>query len=145
MQEYMLWIWIGLFVLFLALEALTAQLTTIWFACGALVALILELAGVENIGIQLLVFTAVSVIVLIATRPFVKKVINKKKEPTNADRYIGTDAVVTERIDNLAGTGSVKLSGTEWTARSIDGMCIEKDCVVTVEKIEGVKAIVRPK
>lgn len=145
MGEYMLYLWIGLFVLFLVAEALTAQLTTIWFACGALVALILEIAGVHSIAIQVVVFTLVSVVVLVATRPLVKKVINKHKEATNADRNIGCDAIVTETIDNLAATGAVKLNGNTWSARSSDGSVIMCGSTVITEKIDGVKVIVRLK
>lgn len=144
MQEYMLWVWIGAFVLFLIAEAATAQLTTIWFAVGALVALVLEIAGVESITVQFIVFAVVSVAVLIATRPLVKRAVNNKKEATNADRYIGETTVTLERIDNIAGTGSVKLGSSVWSARSCDGTCIEKDRIVKVEKMEGVKVFVRP-
>ncbi len=145
MQDYMLWFWIALFVLFLIAEALTAQLTTIWFACGALVALLLDIAGVDSIAVQIVAFALVSVIVLVATRPLVKKVINKRQEATNADRNISADAVVTQQINNLEGTGSVKIGPNIWTARSLDGTVIEEGSIVVVEKIEGVKAIVSKK
>ena len=145
MNDYMLYLWIALFVIFLIAEAVSAQLTTIWFACGALVALILEIAGVESIAIQVVAFTLVSVVVLVVTRPLVKKVINKKTQATNADRNIGCSAVVTETIDNLAATGAVKLNGVVWTARSINEEIIQSGSTVLVEKIEGVKLIVRPK
>lgn len=145
MQDYMLWFWIALFVLFLIAEALTAQLTTIWFACGALVALLLDIAGVDSIAVQIVAFALVSVIVLVATRPLVKKVINKRQEATNADRNIGADAVVTQQINNLEGTGSVKIGPNIWTARSLDDTVIEEGSIVVVEKIEGVKAVVSKK
>jgi len=145
MSEYMLYLWIALFVIFLITEAVTAQLATIWFAAGALVALILELAGVESIAIQVVVFLAVSAVTLIATRPLVKKMISKKAVATNADRNVGCEAVVTEAIDNLAATGAVKINGNVWTARSVDDSPIEAGTIVITEKIDGVKMIVRRK
>ncbi len=145
MSEYMQYLWIALFVIFLIAEALTAQLTTIWFAAGALVALILELAGVESIAIQVTAFVTVSAVTLIATRPLVKKMINQKTVATNADRNIGSEAIVTEKIDNLAATGAVKINGNVWTARSVDECPIEAGTIVITEKIDGVKMIVRRK
>ena len=145
MNEYMLFLWIALFVLFLIAEAITAQLTTIWFACGALVAAILKIAGIDSIAIQVIAFTVVSVVVLVATRPLVKKVINKNKIATNADRNIGCECVVTETIDNLAATGAVKLNGNIWTARRNDNQVIQAGETVVTEKIDGVKIIVSKK
>lgn len=138
----MLYLWLALFVVFLLTEAASAQLTTIWFACGALVSLILELCGVESRAVQLIVFAAVSVITLIATRPLVKKIITRRKMPTNADRNIGCEGIVTEAIDNVSGSGAVKLNGIVWTARSVDDMLIPSGEHVIVEGIEGVKLIV---
>ena len=145
MGEYMLFVWLVLFVLFLIAEALTAQLATIWFAAGALVALILEIAGVQSIAVQIVVFLTVSALTLIATRPLVKKMVKTKTVATNADRNIGCEAVVTEKIDNLAATGAVKINGNIWTARSADESTIETGAVVITEKIDGVKIIVRRK
>lgn len=145
MAEYMLFLWIALFVIFLIAEALTAQLTTVWFAAGSLVALILELAGVKSIGIQVAAFLAVSAVTLLATRPLVKKLINKKAVATNADRNIGCEAVVTEDIDNLKAQGAVKVNGNIWSARSADESPIETGAIVITEKIDGVKMIVRRK
>lgn len=145
MGEYMHFLWIALFVIFLIAEALTAQLATIWFAAGALVALILDLAGVESIAIQVVAFIVVSAVTLIATRPLVKKMVNQKTVATNADRNIGCEAVVTESIDNLASVGAVKINGNIWSARSADESPIEAGAIVITEKIDGVKMIVRRK
>ena len=125
-------------------EALTAQLVTIWFALGALAAMVATLLGAGT-AVQVAVFAVVSVASLIATRPLVKKYVNKGKVPTNADMVIGQDALVLEAIDNVAAQGLVSVKGAKWTARSADGSVIEKDSLVTVEKIEGVKVIVTPK
>ncbi len=143
MGDYMIWIWLALLVAFIVAEIATVQLTTVWFAGGALVALILAATGIGNPIVQLAVFFAVSIVLLVATRPIVKKHINQKSMPTNADRCIGATAIVTEDIDNLLGKGSAKVNGIEWTARSEDGSTITAGSAVTVVKIEGVKIIVK--
>ena len=143
MGDYTIWIWLALLVLFIITEIATVQLTTIWFAGGALVAMLLAAFGVKNVFAQVLIFLAVSFILLIATRPLVKKHINKKSQPTNADRCIGQKAVVTEEINNLLGKGAAKINGIEWTARSESGTVISPDTTVTVVNIDGVKLIVR--
>ncbi len=142
MGEYMVWVWLALLVLFIITEIATVQLTTIWFAGGALVSMLLAAFGVKSITIQIIAFLTVSIVLLIATRPIVKKHINKKSQPTNADRSIGQNAVVTEEINNLLGKGTAKINGVEWTARSENGDIIPTGSTVTVIRIDGVKLIV---
>ena len=137
----MVFVWIAVTVAFIIVEAMTTQLLTIWFAAGAAAAVIATLLNASPL-VQCIVFVAVSLIALIATRPLVKKLTKQKFSPTNADRFIGESAVVTEKIDNIAQTGLVKLQGTVWTARSADGETIPEGVTVTVQKIEGVKLIV---
>ena len=132
----MLWFWILLIVALVIIEAVTVQLVTIWFAVGAVGGLIASAFNLD-IWIQILIFVTVSAITLIATRPLVKRFTKTNKEPTNADRYIGQTAVVTEPIDNIHGKGAVTVGGLEWTARTVNGATVEKDALVTVEKIEG--------
>ena len=142
MEYAMMIFWIVLLVVLIIVEAVTAQLVTIWFAAGAAAALVAELCGLQQ-WLQWVIFIAVSAIALVATRPLVRKVTNKTVQPTNADRCIGQTAVVTEDIDNIEGKGQVHVNGVTWTARSSDGSVFRKDERVTVEKIEGVKLIVK--
>ena len=135
-------VWAVLIVAFCILEGVTAQLVSIWFVFGSVAALIAQLLG-ASLLIQVIVFIAVSIVALLITRPIVKKKLNTKTEKTNADRCIGMQGVVTEVIDNLAPTGQVKVDGKVWTARSSTGENIPEDTVVTVEKIDGVKLIVK--
>lgn len=135
-------IWAAAIVLFAVLEGVTAQLVSIWFVLGAVAGLISAFCSAPVI-LQVIIFIAVTVIALIATRPLVKKFINTKAEKTNADRCIGSEAMVIEEINNLIPTGQVKINGAVWSARSADGAVIPKDTIVTVDKIEGVKLIVR--
>ena len=137
-------LWAVAIVAFGFLEGITAQLVSIWFVLGSIGALITAFAG-GDIKLQLIVFVAVSVLTLIATRPIIKKRLNSKVEKTNADRCIGQEAVVIEEINNLLPTGLVKADGKVWTARSSDKSIIPMDSIVTVEKIDGVKLIVSAK
>ncbi len=142
MEFTMLLFWIIMLVVLIVVEAVTAQMVTIWFAAGAVGAIVAELLNAE-VWVQWIVFVAVSVVALIATRPLVKKMTKAKVQPTNADRCIGQTAVVTEEINNIEGRGQVHVNGITWTARSSDGTVFKKDERVTVEKIDGVKLIVK--
>ncbi len=142
MEYAMLIFWIVLLVVLIIVEAVTAQLVTIWFAAGAAAALVAELCGLQQ-WLQWVIFIAVSVIALVATRPLVRKATKSTIEPTNADRCIGQTAIVTEDINNIEGKGQVHVNGITWTARSADGSVFAKDERVTVEKIDGVKLIVK--
>lgn len=137
----MLYFWIAAFVFLIIAEASTAQLVTIWFAIGAVGAIIANLLNAQG-WLQWTIFVVVSVVALVATRPLVKKFTNKKIQPTNADRNIGELAIVLEDIDNTQGTGSVNVKGVTWTARSLNGQLIEKESMVVINKIEGVKLLV---
>lgn len=141
-DNVMIYVWIALTVVFVIAEAATAQLTTVWFALGSVVALILAACGVESLTVQIIVFIAVSAITLIATRPLVKKMLKKKVVATNADRNIGETGITLSEINNLEATGEVKVKGVVWTARSENGDVIPKGVKVRVKKIEGVKLIV---
>ena len=134
--------WAAALVVFFIVEAVTAGLVSIWFVFGSLVALICAALGAA-VWLQIFWFVIVSVATLVLTRPLVKRYVDSRSVATNADRSIGRAAVVTERIDNLAATGAVKLDGVVWTARSTDdAVAIEAGERVTVRAIEGVKLIV---
>lgn len=138
---YMEVLWLALLIVFAVLEASTVSLVSIWFMGGALTALIAALCGAE-IWLQVVLFFVVSIALLLCLRPLSKKLLKKRKVATNADSNIGKTAVVTETIDNLRGTGAVKISGVEWSARSVDDSVLEKDAVVRILRIEGVKVCV---
>lgn len=142
-ENMMLYIWLTLAIVFAITEVVTVGLTTIWFSLGALVSLLLVICGIDNITVQIVVFVLVSLLSLIATRPLVKKYINKKVQPTNADRCIGKEAFVTEEINNVLSKGAVKVNGVEWSARSEDNSVIEIGKKVKIISIDGVKVIVQ--
>lgn len=135
--------WLVLLILSLVAEGATAAVTSIWFAAGALVAMIAAMLDAQ-LWLQILLFMVVSILLLLSLRPLLKKYITPKKIRTNIDSVIGSQGVVVETIDNIAATGRVKLGGMEWSARSVSGETIESGTVITVEKIEGVKVFVAP-
>ena len=134
-------VWLALMIVFLVAEGATAAVTTIWFAAGALAAMIAALLGAQ-VWLQSVIFGAVSVVLLLALRPFIKKYITPKQTKTNIDAVIGKEGLVTERIDNVAGTGRVKLDGMEWSARSTANEPVEAGTLIKVDRIEGVKVFV---
>ena len=136
-----MYIWLGLMVLFLLVEAATAGLTTIWFAGGALIAFLAALLG-GNLVIQVVVFVLVSLLLLVFTRPMVKKYLNGRTLKTNADSLIGRTAVVTEEISNLNATGTITIDGMPWTARTQTEEKIPVGAEVRIREIRGVKCIV---
>ena len=144
MKEMTLFWLIAMIALFVA-EAATVNLMTLWFAFGALAALITSLLG-GQLWLQIVVFIAVTIITLIPTRRLAKKYFSKSHhQATNSDIVIGKDCIVIEEIDNLLSTGAVKCLGKEWTARSEDGKKIAAGETVTAVAIDGVKLIVRRK
>lgn len=138
-------IWLIAMVILLVVEAMVPGLISIWFAIGALAALISALFHAP-VWLQLVWFFAISILTLVLTRPFVKKYVNSRVTPTNADVVIGKDAVVTERIDNLHAQGAVMLDGKVWTARTEkEQVTVEAGETVRILRIEGVKLIVEAK
>ena len=134
--------WFAAVVFFAVVEASTVSLVSLWFVGGALTALIASLLGAE-LWLQIVLFVVVSGGLLACLRPFIKKVLSPRITPTNFDRIIGQKVPVVETIDNLSATGAVKAEGNIWSARSERGEIIEKDTVVEILEIQGVKVIVR--
>lgn len=137
-------VWLALLILFVIAEAVTVGLVSVWFAAGALVAL-LSTFFTTNIWLQAALFLAASLIAMAVLRPLARKYVLPTVTPTNADRVIGREAVVTEAIDNLNGKGAVVVFGVAWTARSEDGGPIPEGSTVVVKRIEGVKLFVQVK
>lgn len=139
----MVWIWFGLLVVFAIVEASTVTLVSLWFIGGCIAALIATILGAE-IWLQVLLFLAVSIVLLLCLRPLLRKYFTPKKVQTNAPANIGKLTVVTEEIDNLHDKGAVRLSGVIWSAKSVSGEKIPVGTVVCVREISGVKVCVEP-
>jgi len=137
------WMWLAAVVLFAVVEASTVAMVSLWFIGGALAAFAASLLGAP-LWLQLLLFAAISLGLIACLRPFLKKFIQPKLTATNFDRIVGMTVPVTERIDNLAGTGAVKVEGTVWSARSENGSAIEEGTAVKILYIQGVKVMVTP-
>lgn len=135
-------IWLVLLVAFLVVEALTVSLVSLWFAAGALVALVAAMVGAA-IWLQILLFFAVSAVLLACLRPLKQRLL-KKPIATNVDSVVGSRGYVTAAVCNETSTGRVKLGGMEWSARSADGAPIPEGTLVQVARVEGVKVFVSP-
>ena len=136
-------VWLVLMIILLVIEGVLPGLVSIWFALGALAALLSAIVGAP-LWLQIVWFLLISVVSLILTRPLAKKYVNSKTTPTNADMLIGQECVVTEAIDNVLGLGAVTVGGKVWTARTENpDIKAAVGQTMTVVRIEGVKLIVR--
>lgn len=135
--------WAVAFVFLTIVELSTYQLVSIWFALSSLLSLLCAVLGF-NIIVQVVVFVVAASILLIATRPFIRKFLKNKNVPTNAELNIGKVAVVIEEINNGI-SGRVRLNGVDWSARSTDNSVISVGENVVVEQIDGSKLIVKNK
>ena len=137
--------WLVALVLFILIEIATMGLTTIWFAGGALLAVIASALGLPLV-VQIVLFFAVSFVLLYFTRPMAVKYFNKDRVKTNAESLVGRQAIVISEIDNLQGIGQVTVGGMEWSARTAEaGVRLDVGSVVNIIAINGVKLIVEEK
>ena len=133
--------WLIVAVVLGMIEAATANLVTVWAAIAALAAAVCAAFGAGGYAL-FAVFVVVTAVLLILTRPLAKQIMLKKAVPTNADRIIGAEGIVTERIKPLENKGQIKVMGQVWSAKSADDKVIEVGTKVTVTALEGVKAVV---
>ena len=140
--DWLVVLWLVVVIVFLAVELMTVTLTSIWFAAGGLIALFVAMAG-GGFVFQMIAFLVGSFAMFFATKPWADKVINAKKVSTNADRAVGEEVRVLERISNLDQTGRVVVHGQDWMARTEDdNIIIEQGELVRIIRISGVKVIV---
>lgn len=136
--------WLILSGLFLIIEIFNVSFLIFWFSLGALVAMIVSFV-IHNIIIQASIFLVTSTVLLFATRPFVNKILPKDSFiKTNSNSIEGKIGKVIVDIEPIEGKGQVKIDSETWSAKSANNTYIFKDTEVIVEKIEGVKAIVKP-
>ncbi len=142
MDSIQVYAWLIVFIVLTAIEMATFQLVTIWFAVGAVAAFIVSMFS-SSLEVQLVVFLAVAMLLLILIRPFVGRFLKVKTVKTNADSLIGDFATVTARIHNQEGFGKAIIRGQEWTAAAErEDEIIEAGTRVVVTGIRGVKLIV---
>lgn len=144
MDTPMFFLWLGILVLAVFVEALTSSMVSVWFAPAALASMILAAFSVRR-WIQVVVFFVLSICFIFLFERFFRRYFKgKASKRTNTDLLIGQKAMVVEAINNLTGSGAVRLNGQEWSARSESGEEIRKDTVVEVLSISGVKLICKP-
>lgn len=135
-------VWLAVLIVLVVIEIFTMGLTTIWFAGGALVAIVVAALG-GPVWLQILLAGIVAAVLLFFTRPVAVKYFNRDRERTNAESLVGRQAIVLSEINNLQGIGQVTVNGMEWTARTtVDGQTISPGEVVVIRGINGVKLLV---
>lgn len=134
-------LWVVLFVIFLMAEASTVAVISLWFAIGALAAMVTSFLGGE-FWLQAIVFFTVSIVLLCALRPLTQKYFTPKITRTNVDAVVGSTGRVVETVQNDLTQGRVKLGSLEWSARSSSGEVLEEGTLVKVDRVEGVKVFV---
>lgn len=138
---YVGWAWIIVIAACLIIEASTMGLTTIWFAIGGFIALIVKLIGF-SVNTQIIIFLIISILCLVVTRPIAVRKLKVGKTKTNLDSIIGDIGIVESTINNLKNEGTVKYKGQLWSARAEKDEIIEINEVVVINEIKGVKLIV---
>ncbi len=139
----MIIVWSVLAALFLVIELVTVGMVSIWFLMGALAALLSAALGAA-LWVQIVLFVLISGICFAFLYPRLKRFVRKTQQPTNADRVLGQTCRVVRSIDNVSGTGAVRVDGRVWTARSENGERMESGEFAEVVDMQGVKLIVRP-
>ena len=133
--------WLAAMVVFIAAEAMTVSLVSIWFAAGALGAIIVALLG-GGLVLQVTVFLMLAVALLLSLRSIVRKHFTPHVTKTNIDSVIGATGIVVTPVNNIAALGQVQINGMEWSARSSDNSHIPAGALVRVDRVEGVKVFV---
>lgn len=134
-------IWLIIAIIFFILEMMGPGFLLFWFGVGALITTFVSLF-VDNIVIQIGIFTVSSSLLLFCTRPFVNKVTKKDTTPTNVFSIIGKKGIVTKEINSNHSIGQIKVNEEIWSAKSLTDDIIPAGTEVTVLEVNGVKAIV---
>lgn len=144
MSEMMI-VWLVILIVAIGIEVGTLGLTSIWFAGGALIAVVAAAFSLP-VWLQVMLFLTVSLLLMVFTRPVAVKYFNKDRVRTNVESMIGRQAIVISEIDNLQGIGQVTVGGLEWSARTIEeGITLPVGSVVIIRAISGVKLMVEEK
>lgn len=142
-MEYMPYVWLGIAVVLAIVEISTTQLVSLWFVLGAAATAVCSATFLKGQLLwQIIIFIAISALMLILTRPLVKKLKTNEPVSTNSDRNIGKTAIVIADIDSEKGTGQVRVGSEKWSAKTKDGSVIKEGENVKVVGIEGVKLVV---
>ena len=136
-------VWLVFAIIMFVIEVVTTGLATLWFAVGALVAMVMDLCGAPFVA-QIAVMAGVSIVCfvlcMIWVKPKLESLRKKNVQRTNADRLIGREGVVIVPLNQTEGKGQVKIDGQVWSAKADSD--IAEGIKVTVKAIEGVKLVV---
>jgi len=139
----MIILWLVVLILAIILELISLGLTSIWFAGGAVVAIIAAFLH-ANFGIQCGLFVLTTLLLLYFTRPIAVRYFNKDRIKTNAESLVGRQAIVISEVDNLQGIGQATVGGQEWSARNVDDeQILPVGTVAEIVAIDGVKLIIK--
>lgn len=143
-MEYMVWVWLGIFLFTVLLESVTQELVSIWFAFGAVIALILSAFPVIAWYYQIVVFAVVSLVLMVLTRPFAKKMLHNAIRYTNVDEFVGKRVKVMTEITQFE-TGEVKLNDIIYHASLLEEETetIPVGEIVEIVTFKGNKVVVR--
>lgn len=146
-----LWMmWLGLAMILLVIELIKPKWIIFWFAIGALAGVFASLFltptnPLDSFGLQILIFFAVSLILLVLARPIAAAFFLPKHKTTNIRSAIGRIELCSEDIDNAQKKGAVELYGTSWNARSVnDDIKIKAGTKVEIVNLDGLNLIVKP-
>ena len=135
-EAYISWIWVGIFVVLVVIEAATQGLTTIWGAASALIMVFISQTGM-NIGWQILLFLVMTLGFVVTTRPVLVKKLKVGNNRTNVDTMIGEEVIVTKAIRTFEKGEARSKNGVIWSVTSTDGTDIGEGAVCTVQSVEG--------
>lgn len=143
-MEYMVWIWLGVFLITILLEALTQELVSVWFSLGSVIALILSAFPVIEWYYQVVVFAIVSLLLMILTRPVAKRVLQNAIRYTNVDEFVGKRVRVMKEITQFEN-GEVKLHDIIYHASLLEEETepISVGEIVEIVTFKGNKVVVR--
>ena len=134
-------LWVVLLVVFVAVEAFTVSMVSVWFAFGAVGAMITSLLDGE-LWLQVVVFVVVSAVMLALLRPLSKKYLKPRIQATNVDALIGVIGIAEEDVDAM--NGRVKLGDVTWSARSVGDRTLPAGSYVRIARVQGNKLYVAP-
>ena len=142
-NQMMMYIFLGIFVICLIIEVCTVSLVSVWFCIGALTALGFTFIPNMPFWAELIIFAATSLLFLFILRPIWKKYLQRKISKSNVDELEGQKGKVVSKITSLDG-GTVKLHGLIWTAVLENGEEeIEEGEIVKIMAVSGNKLIVK--
>jgi membrane protein implicated in regulation of membrane protease activity len=144
MEQYIWIIWLAIFVLAIVVESLSADLTSIWFAFGSIIALIISFIPGVAWWVQLIIFLVISILTLLCLRPLAKRLLKRNIVSSNIDEMAGKKGIMIKGYDEL-NRGEVKINDVIWTAINADeSKAIPQGTKVVVVAVNGNKLIVRP-